>query len=181
MGASHADVLATIAAGFLGLVFLRALLHKVGDYTGFVDTLRNYRMLPEAALPLVAPVVVATEAVAAAGLVMPSTRAAAAGLAAVQLLVYALAIAVNLARGRTSIDCGCGGGGQGISPLHVVRNGLLAMFALPAMLIHSPPPSGFGVSLAAAGCVFVLWVTFVAFDQLLGNRTHAVATTYSSL
>lgn len=181
MGAPHTEVLAGIAAGFLSLVFLRALLHKLGDYTGFVDTLRNYRVLPAPALPLVAPIVVAAEALAAAGLILPATRAPAAGLAAGLLLVYAAAIASNLARGRNSIDCGCGGGGQGISRLHVARNALLAMFALPAMLIHSPPPSGFGTSLAAAGCVLVLWVTFAAFDQLLGNRTHAIASTYSSL
>ena len=116
-------MLSTIAAGFLSLVFLRALLHKLGGYAEFVGNLRDYRVVPETLAPAAAAgLLVAAETLAAVGLLVPATRSAAAVLAAALLLLYAAAIALNLLRGRTSIDCGCGGSGQGISRLHVLRN-----------------------------------------------------------
>lgn len=177
----YMDVWSTIAAGFLSLVFLRGLLHKFGSYAEFVGNVRDYRLIPEALVPGAAGALVGLELLTAIGLVIPQTRITAALVAAGLLALYGVAIAINLQRGRTTIDCGCGGGGQGISSLHVVRNGLLLLFAIPVVAYEGPVPTGFGVSLAASGCVLALWVTFVIFDQLLGNRTHAVATTYSAL
>jgi hypothetical protein len=180
-GSPWMDVASTIAAGFLSLVFVRALLHKIGAWAEYTGIVRDYRIVPEGLVPPVATMLAAMEAIAAVGLVLPPTRSAAAVLAAGLLAAYGLGIAINLARGRTSIDCGCGGGGQGISALHVVRNGVLALFAVPVLAVSGPAPTGFAVSVAAAGCVLALWITFLVFDQLLGNRTHAIATTHSTL
>jgi hypothetical protein len=165
---------------FLALVFLRAILHKIGGYGEFVGIVRDYRLLPARLEVVAAPLLLACECLVVAGLVLPQTRAGAAALAAGLLLAYALAIGLNLLRGRTTIDCGCGGGGQGISGLHLVRNALLSLFTLPAMLWPAAAlsPAGFA---AAAASVTVLWLTFLAFDQLLGNHTHARQTAFSRL
>jgi len=173
--------MAVTAAAFLALVFLRAILHKLEDYTSFVGNVRDYRVLPEAAAPLAAPAVLALECLVVAGLVLPPTRAAAAVLALALLLGYAGAMAFNLARGRTSIDCGCGGAGQGISAWHLLRNALLAAFAVPVISHPGAVPAGSAAFLAAAGSVLVLRLTFLVFDQLLGNHSHATASTYSKL
>ena len=172
--------LAAIGTAVLALVFLRAILHKLGGYAEFVGNVRDYRVLPEPLAPVIAPAVVALECLAVAGLVLPQTRTPAAILAAALLVGYAIAIARNLARGRTTIDCGCGGG-HGISPLHVLRNGLLAAFAVPVIAYPSAVLLSSGPFIAAAGCVLVLWMTFLIFDQLLGNHTHANATTHAKL
>ena len=100
-------------------------------------------MLPEPLVPIVAPAALALECLAVAGLVLPQTRVPAAILAAALLVGYAAAMAWNLARGRTTIDCGCGGGGHGISPLHVLRNGLLAVFAVPVSRVPKRGTLGF--------------------------------------
>jgi hypothetical protein len=132
-------------------------------------------------VPAAGVALLAAEVLAATGLLVPVTRTWAAGLAAVLLLAYAGVIALNLARGRTTIDCGCGGGGQGISSWHVLRNLVLVLFAVPVVAYQGRPLSGIGPFIVAMGCVAVLWLTFLVFDQLLGNRTHASTTTYSRL
>ena len=137
--------------------------------------------MPDRALPVAVAIVITGEACVVFGLMLPQTRAGAALLAGCLLLIYASAIAINLLRGRENMNCGCGGSGQTISWLHVVRNILLALFAVPAMAAASPGPTGFEVWAVAAACALTLWFTFLAFDQLLGNRTHAVATRHSYL
>ena len=173
-------LLSTVAAWFLSLVFLRALAHKLGHLAEFASILRQYRLLPDRLVPLAATAVIVSEACATAGLMWPQSRAVAALLACGLLLLYTAAIGTNLLRGRMSIHCGCGGAGQGISQLHVIRNVLLALCAVPAMATASPGATGFEYSIVAAGCVLAVWFIFLAFEQLLGNRTHALATEYSS-
>ncbi len=179
--AVYTGVSATIGSSFLVLLFVRAILHKLGGYAEFVGNVRDYRMLPEAAVPATSAALLAAEVLAAVGLLLPPTRAGAALLAAALLLMYASAIALNLARGRNTIDCGCGGGGQGISSWHVLRNVVLVLFAVPVVAYQGRPLFGVGPFIVAMGCVAVLWLTFLVFDQLLGNRTHASSTTYSRL
>ena len=175
------DVASSSSAVFLSLVFLRALLHKIGDHAALNGTIREYRVMPDRMAPLAGNAVVVGEACTSIGLMLPQTRTASALLACSLLLVYTVAIAINLRRGRTRIDCGCGGAGQGISGLHVVRNVVLALCAVPAMAFVGSGPTSFWISAVTAGCVLVLWFMFLAFDQLLGNRAHATATEYSFL
>jgi drug/metabolite transporter (DMT)-like permease len=60
--------------------------------------------------------------------------------AAAQLILFAVAIAINLRRGRTSIDCGCFGSRlrQGLSVWMVARNLVLALLALGLLLPGRP-------------------------------------------
>lgn len=174
-----ASVLAAVSTSFLCLVFVRALLHKLGGFAEFVGTVRDYRLVP---WPRAAAVVLsAAEATVVLGLLWPGTRQIAAVAGAGLLAAYALAIGINLRRGRTTIDCGCGGPGQGISPLHVARNAALIGFAVPVAMIESATLSHAAASLVVAGAAILLWMMFLAFEQLLGNRLHAVASTYSAL
>lgn len=174
-----ASVLAGLSTSFLCLVFARALLHKLGGFAEFVGTVRDYRLVP---WPHAAAIVLtAAEALVVVGLVLPATRQLAAVAGAALLAGYALAIGINLRRGRTTIDCGCGGPGQGISPLHVARNAALIAFAVPVALVDSPMLPNAAASLVVAGAAILSWMTFLAFEQLLGNRLHAAASTYSAL
>ena len=172
-------VLANIATGLLCLVFLRALLHKLSSFDSFVGVVRDYRLVSRPRLFALALITV--EALTLVGLVWPRTRESAAMLAMSLLALYVVAIAVNLKRGRTTIDCGCGGGGQGISGLHIVRNVMLIGLAAPVLWFDSLVQVQLGTSLANVSCVLVLWLTFLAFDQLLDNRMHAVASAHSTL
>jgi hypothetical protein len=172
------SVLANLATSFLCLVFVRALLHKLGGFGELVATVRDYRLVPWPRLVAVA--LTAAELFVVIGLLLPGSRQVAAAAGAVLLLAYALAIGINLRRGRTSIDCGCGGTGQGISPLHLVRNAVLIVLSATVALIDSPTLPHVAASVVVAGGVILLWMVFLAFEQLLGNRLHAAASTYSA-
>ena len=94
------------------LLFGAAAVHKLADWQRFRGALGNYRLLPDPLVLAGAAAVVALEVAACVLLLLPSLRAAGAVLAAALLALYASAIGVNLARGRTSIDCGCLGVGR---------------------------------------------------------------------
>jgi uncharacterized membrane protein YphA (DoxX/SURF4 family) len=118
------------------LLFGAAAGHKLADWRRFRAALGNYRLLPEPLVPAVAVAVVALEIAACVLLLLPALREAGAVLAAALLALYAIAIGVNLARGRTSIDCGCLGVGRRapISRWMVGRNLVLAAVVLLATL-----------------------------------------------
>ena len=118
------------------LLFGAAAVHKLAGWRRFRAALGNYRLLPDPLVPAVAAAVVALEVAACILLLVPSLRATGAVLAAALLALYATAIGVNLARGRTSIDCGCLGVGHRapISRWMAGRNLALAAIVLLAAL-----------------------------------------------
>ena len=132
-----------VAAGFAVLLGAAAW-GKFRDPTGFNAILADYRLLPE---PLVRPVARAIPVVegvlAAAWAIAPwrSGVALFAGIATAAIMLgYGVAIAANLSRGRSWIDCGCGGGEQ-LSWVLVGRNAVLATVAVgPLPLVGGGSP-----------------------------------------
>src|SRR5262245_53685893 len=96
----------TFRAG-LALLFAVAALHKLRDPRGFAATLADYRLLPEGIASVAGIVLVGAELTVVVALVV-DRRAGLMGAAAL-LVLYAAAMAINLARGRRHIDCGCAG------------------------------------------------------------------------
>lgn len=116
----------------LASMFAIAAFAKVRALDEFTGVLQNYHILPQ---KLVRPVAVATpplELLVALGLLFELTRRIAAAAAASLLLGFSLAMAINLVRGRTQIDCGCFVGvlRQHISWGLVTRNAALIILAL---------------------------------------------------
>jgi hypothetical protein len=70
----------------------------------------------------------------------PAARRLGGCAAAAQLILFAAAIAINLRRGRSSIDCGCFSSRlrQRISAWMVARNLVLALLALSSALPERP-------------------------------------------
>jgi uncharacterized membrane protein YphA (DoxX/SURF4 family) len=162
----------------LALLFTFSAWHKLRDLAGFRETLRDYRLLPDLLVSSTAGIVVAIEALTSLALCTPAAASMGAAMAASMLVVYSTAIAVNLVRGRRSIDCGCLGpaSDQSISPALLSRNAILVAGALAAMLpaghrsLHWVDSLTF---IAGLGCLFML---FIAANQLL-----AIATRHSQL
>jgi len=117
---------------FLALLFAGAAYSKLRHQEEFYGVVRNFRLMPEALAAPFAAVLPWVELAVAVGLLVdpavPYAAAAASGL----LLLFALAIAINVARGRKAIDCGCFRNGyrQPLSWLLVLRNGALSVGAL---------------------------------------------------
>lgn len=127
-------VLAVVLRGALALLFVVAAVHKLRDRDAFRATLDAYALLPSALTAPLARAVPIVELAAAVLLVAPRAATAGAVLAVLLLAVYALAMSVNLLRGRRDLDCGCMGPGarSKVAPELVVRNVVLIAAALVA-------------------------------------------------
>jgi uncharacterized membrane protein len=116
--------------GALALVTFAAAWHKLAEPDAFLSAVAAYGLLPSATVTAAARILPGMEIAFGAGILLPATRAfALTGLMGL-LLLYALAMAINLARGRRDIDCGCGGKSQPVSWALVVRNLVLCAAAL---------------------------------------------------
>lgn len=118
----------------IGVLFAAAAAHKVRDWIRFREVVRNYQLLPRRLVPHAAAALIALELSAALLIVLVSTRPIGALLSAGLLLAYGSAMAINLGRGRVSLDCGCLGIGrrQTVRWWMVGRNAVLAVLALVA-------------------------------------------------
>jgi hypothetical protein len=102
-------------------------------WTAFAGVIANYRLLPESLIAPVAYLLPPAEALLALALAADLGSAWASTTAAALLLVFAVAMSINLRRGRRSIDCGCFQSAlkQTLSWRLVVRN--IALAALAAL------------------------------------------------
>ncbi|MFO1048440.1 MAG: MauE/DoxX family redox-associated membrane protein [Geminicoccaceae bacterium] len=133
--------LALAAALVLAAVFGAAGPPKLAARDAFAGVLANYRLLPDRLVAPVALLLPCLEIAVAAGLLIPATRPLAALGAGLLLLLFAAAMAVNLLRGRSDIDCGCAIGRlrERIGWPLVARNLVLATVAL--LLVVGTPAS----------------------------------------
>lgn len=115
-----------ILSASIGLLYFMAARHKMAEPTRFKATLAAYQVLPAPLVPAVARGIPYLEMAIVFLILIPATREPAALTAGALFLIYAAAMAVNLGRGRTDIDCGCGGQPQLLSPWLLLRNLILA-------------------------------------------------------
>lgn len=169
--------LAILAAqlGFAALLLASAAT-KLASPRQFAATVDSYMLLP---VPLVAPVAVALSGLELVlGLAMlpvvPVSPHLALAATGVVLLVYGLAMAINVARGRTGLGCGCSGFGKAEAPISramVGRNVLLAAIALMLAGGQATLPGPlWAACLAAAPAAIVSLLLYAAFSQHQTNR-----------
>ena len=169
----HIDPLVIlIACGVLISVFVRAIWHKLSDYDVFRASFADYEILPQNLIAPAAAILLVGEAAIVAGLVIPLTRPAAAIGAMLLLVLYGGAIALNLRRGRYTIDCGCGGPGQGLSWFLVARNAILAVIA--GLAAAAPEARGISISdaLILGMSVITVWLLILATEQVAANDAY---------
>lgn len=123
---------ASVLALALAALWAASGVHKLRDRTAFAGTLAAYALLPQRAVDVVARALPLIEMAVATGLLFRATREAAALLSTLLLWLYALAIAINLRRGRLELDCGCLGFGRRstISMTLLWRNAVLVLASL---------------------------------------------------
>lgn len=163
------DPAVILACRLLGaLVFATAVAGKLAHRHELAGVVANYRLLPE---PLAAPaawMIVSLEALAVLSLASGVRLAAGAALAIGLLCVFALAIGINLARGRREIDCGCFQSGlrhrlsAGLIARNLALSGVLALLFGPTSPIAHPLQWVDGL-----GAGFAAYALYRAFDQLL--------------
>lgn len=162
---------AASATTFTALLFLRAAWHKAADFGTFTGYVADYQLLPERLVEPAARLLIAAEFATVLLLVLPLTVGFGAALAMALLGLYAAGIAINIARGRTRIECGCGGPAQPLSSALLLRNALLAAIAATVFAV-TEQPLGFAEAAAALGCGLTLWLIYAVIEQLLANAGH---------
>ena len=171
---------AGIVVGVVALVLLGAAWHKLSEPNAFLSALAAYRIVPAGLLDPIAKAVPWMEIAIAAALLVPMSRVGALFAAAVLFLIYGAAIAINLLRGRSYIDCGCGGAAHPLSWGLVVRNAVLAAAALAV-----PPPTSDrafdwldAVTLVAG--VLAFYMAYLMADELLRQASRMARAERSS-
>lgn len=176
----------------VAFVFLTAAIPKLVEQREFERAVRNYALVPELTVPAIATWLPRLELVCALALLLGVGVSLFAGIAAVLLLAFAAAIAVNLMRGR-SIECGCRGSvasrriGWGLVAGDIFLAGMAAMAALLApgtlsLLAASDTPIGAsdGVAfLIVAGVLVVGWLTITSARER-ASASHRVETRLES-
>ncbi len=93
----------------LAAIFVVAGFGKIMDPPGFAHEIHNYKLLPGVAVNALALVLPWVEVVAGVALFFGAGRRASARILGVFLVVFVIALTINLVRGRP-VDCGCFGG-----------------------------------------------------------------------
>lgn len=158
----------------LALIFLHAAYGKLANRSVLPAVIRNYRLLPDALVRPAAAVLPVIELLLAAALLSGLAHIGAAIATAVLLLVFAAAMALNLKRGRSEIDCGCFQSTlrQSLSLALVGRNLVLAVIAMLGAVSTSEGLEPSGVIEAVVGGV-IAFALYSALNLLVEARRRA--------
>jgi uncharacterized membrane protein YphA (DoxX/SURF4 family) len=170
----------TLILASVALLFLSAAAHKLRNLERFDEIFSAYGLMPAALVavntrPRISLLVPTLEIMVAAGLAVNVYRPYAAALGIALLLAYALAIAVNLARGHRDLACGCGGVDERrpIAGWMVWRNLLVAVLALAAFVPWADRDlsitDGFTIAFGLATVALI----YLCADQLLGTAQRS--------
>lgn len=163
-------MLGEVARLTIAVIFALAAFHAMRGWAVFGGIVEQYRIAPRWLARIAARILPPLELAAAAALVLPRSSSAGAAFGLCLMALFTIAIMINLARGRVSIDCGCGGAsGQQLSPGLVLRN-LVVIFGL--VVAWLTPPNGVvdGVTtIAVIGASLALIALYFAANQLMTN------------
>ena len=156
------------------LMFATAVVGKLRHRDEFIRVVQNYRLAPLAWAPSIAWLVVGLEIVVVVCLATGLELIAGTALAMILLCAFAVAVAINIARGRTDIDCGCFPSAvrQRLSATLIVRNLLLAAIIAPWLRMVAASPS-FLQLLDGMAAGLVVFVLCLVVGQLQAVRTAA--------
>ncbi len=162
--------LSTIAGRvLLSATFIQAGVQKIRYHAQLGGVIGNYRILPLALVPVASWLLPAAELALGVALLVPSSGSALAAAGLISL--FTAAIVINLARGRTHIDCGCFQSGlrQELGWGLVWRHGVLLLVSAYAAWFPVRPPAL--VCIVAALFGLVSYVLYQALNALAANRS----------
>ncbi|OMF60470.1 hypothetical protein BK141_23290 [Paenibacillus sp. FSL R5-0765] len=117
---------------FLALIFLSSSIEKMLDMNKHKGNVRNYNIVPKQFLHIAGVLDVSLEFLTGIGLILGLYHPVFFSIGSLLLLVYTIAITINLLRGKTDLSCGCNGmvGNHNISWVLVMRNIVLVGLCL---------------------------------------------------
>lgn len=149
-------------------MILKAALHKAFDFLEFQGFVADYKLLPEKLIKPFSATLIGLELGAVVMMLISATRTAGLLLACALFALYAIAMGINLLRGRTRIECGCGGTPQLLSPALIWRNAILMGAALLPLAGIRQNLAVMDILMVVAAGVF-LWVLYSLLEQATVN------------
>ncbi|MGQ2965993.1 MauE/DoxX family redox-associated membrane protein [Methylophilus sp.] len=166
---------AIFASLFLALILAAAAIPKLRSQDEFLGVVANYKLLPGFLVAPFAKLLPWVELGCAIALLVPALRPVAASVAAGLFMMFAIAIAINVGRGRTHIDCGCVRRPTSMSRIgmfHVLRALALSGVSLYAVAV---PLQATGITLETGliGLVsaVMLSLLYLGADMIVGFPT----------
>jgi len=182
MAAMLHDLLAAVSVAArvcVGLVFLLAAMQKASHWRVLAGVVANYRLLPRRMAWPAAAVLPPVEMILAILLLSMQFGPWPAAAAMALLGLFAVAMAINIARGRDHIDCGCGESflRQTLNWPLVARNLLLAGLLAPSLAMTGGMNMPLVLNGVAAGVgLFLLYLLFNILAALpMERRGHRFA------
>lgn len=177
-----------VASRLLGaLVFAIAVFGKLRHRDEFFGVVANYRLLPQALTVPAAWVILLMEGFVVVSFVAGVWLMLGALIALSSLLVFTIAMSINIARGRTHIDCGCFQSAleQRLSGGLIARNVVLMIAIAPTLIAALDGASSVTMKLSNAANVMsaidgfaaglALFVLYQAFGLLITLRDLSAA------
>ncbi|WP_173104712.1 MauE/DoxX family redox-associated membrane protein [Bacillus sp. KH172YL63] len=133
------DYFLLVLRGLTAYLFLSTAYHKISNYTQHLGIVENYRIIKRKYItPLVIFLIVIELTVSITLLVGLYIKWSLA-VSLMLLIVYTLAVSINLNRGRHELSCGCGGiiGNDRISYKTIIRN-LVLMSLILVQILKTP-------------------------------------------
>ncbi|WP_026295519.1 MauE/DoxX family redox-associated membrane protein [Methylophilus methylotrophus] len=163
---------AIFASLFVALILAAAAIPKLRNQDEFLGVVANYKLLPAFLVSPFAKVLPWLELGCAIALLVPTLHVMAASVAAGLFILFSFAIAVNVGRGRTHIDCGCVRRPTSMSRIgmfHVLR--ALALAGLSLYVVVVPLEiSGINLEsvLTALASAIMLSLIYMGADMMVG-------------
>lgn len=153
------------SAFLLALLMGSSAASKIGQREILEGVISNYRILPSRLVRPTAFVLPMLECAICLALLLPVLRSSASLAALLLIGVFTMAIGVNLARGRTWIDCGCFSATlrQPISWGVIARNAFFMIAATLPLIKENDRATGMwelAVAVVMAVALFVLSLSF---------------------
>ena len=169
MSMSLDPALGLLLAAAVALLFASASAHKLRDLRRFEEIFAAYGVLVPLASRL-SRVIPILELAVTGGLLFDSSRSYAACAGIVLLSIYAVAISLNLRRGRRDLACGCGGPDdkRPIAPWMVWRNIVIAAALALSVAPWSARPLNLTDAFTVIFGVLTVGLIYLCVDQLMG-------------
>jgi uncharacterized membrane protein YphA (DoxX/SURF4 family) len=165
-----------VAYGF-GLLFISSAWNKLSDIDRFSLILEDYQLLTIMPFKLLAVMIATFEFILGCSWLLGFSTSIKEWCTVGILILYTLAITVNLVRGRVYIDCGCGfnntlgDNGHLLSPILVVRNFILIVMVLFTLLPTSERNFVFLDYMVIFSALLTIILLYVGSGQLIQNRS----------
>lgn len=161
-----------VISAFVSTLLIASAWHKWQDLPLFRSHIEAYGLLPFAAAEVASYALPAAELLAAVLMLWPVVGVWARAMAMGLLLLYAAAMAINVLRGRTDLECGCGGPALRVGWRLVGRN-LLLLALLGWAAQHTERMQDTASWAAALGAGVLLWVLYALMEKVMGYLAKA--------